>query len=117
MPRARIKESFEDQTVTEYTIAFTGQVVQPLGTVLHVGDEVSCLVTGTVKEIGFKGIDAGVRRVQKAKVGEMHLLLGTDGIELLAELRDRDKAAMDELLGRTALPFDDTEPGNDDPGA
>jgi len=108
------KLRFEGSDVRSTALAVTGRVenaaAQPVGA-LHIGDEVYLFCTGVVTKVTHAEDDGGVTRIHTVKIGEALGLDDGEAAILIAETRKRTQAALDELLGRSPLPFADDETG------
>lgn len=98
--------TFEGEDVRHMQLAVTGRsgLVPRL---LHIGDEITLVLVGTVTKVTHQESETGLVRAHTVKVAEAYPVDDEGGaFALLAELRDRDRKLLDEMLGRKSL-FDD----------
>lgn len=114
MPADRLP-NFEGAVVNGAAFAITGRIddsgAQP-ARALHLGDEITVVARGTVTKVTHSTDGDGLLvRIQTVKLVEAHDLDDADVAILLSEARERTEAAIDNLLGRSKLPFDDETGG------
>ena len=100
------------EKVQATSIRLTGTIddqrAQPAGA-FYIGDIVEVLCVGVVTKVEHSHTDDRLIRGHVVKVQEVLALEDGEAAVLLTEARARNQAALDELLGRRALPFDEDE--------
>lgn len=103
--------SFEGRTVNGRELKLSGSLAQlaRLDDAHQIDDKLVVIGVFKVDRITHKLTPkAGFLRVEGAGALELHVVTGSsDALTLLQEAREADQAAIDAILGRSALPFDD----------
>ena len=102
---------FDDDAVAGVQVRVTGTIDTPAGKVRHLGYEVIMLTIGSVVRVVHLNVDDRLVRAHVFKVSEVLDLEEGEAAVLVAEARERSAEALDQLLGRSPLPFDDDDDG------
>lgn len=117
MDQVREIPTFEGRKVDGRELKLSGSLAQlaSLDDAHQIGDEIVVIGVYTVDKITHKATPkSGFLRVEASSAIELHVVTdSTAALDVLHKARSDDQAALDELLGRSPLPFADDAFGAD----